>query len=76
MHRYPIHRADSPSKGIWTWDAEKSLPKPTIQFDQPTYRDFVCIVRLNAAVDTNIVLRNFFWGCDRVTLRSSHLFPE
>jgi hypothetical protein len=71
-----IHRADAPSKGIWTWDAEKSLPKPTIQFDQPIFRDFICVVRLDVSVDYSAVIKNFLWGCSRIVLRSNYRFPE
>lgn len=70
-----IHRADAPAEGLWTWEEGKSLPKPFVAFDPPLHRDIVCIVKLRPDVDYDAVLRNFYWGCDRVIFRSARRFP-
>jgi hypothetical protein len=71
-----IHRADAPAEGIWSWEEGKSLPKPSIRFDRPLHRDFVCVVKLSEAVEYGAVLKNFVWGCDRIIFRSNDRFPE
>jgi hypothetical protein len=71
-----IHRADAPAEGLWTWEEGKSLPKPHVPFERPLHRDFVCVVKLRAAVDTAAVLKNFFWGCDKVIFRSEFRFAD
>lgn len=70
-----IHRADAPAEGLWTWQEGSSLPKPFVPFDPPLHRDIVCVVRLHAAVDTDAVLHNFLWGCNKVIVRSAQRFP-
>lgn len=66
-----VHRADEPAEGMWQWDAAKNLPKPHVVFDRPIHRDFVCVVKLRAGVDADRVLRDFYWGYDKVVMRSS-----
>ena len=61
---------------LWTWEAGKSLPKPFVAFDPPLYRDIVCVVKLRATVDTADVLRNFYWGCDKVVVRATSRFAD
>ena len=71
-----IHRSDAPADGLWTWEESKSLPKPFVKFEPPLHRDFVCVVRLQANVDADEVLRHFFWGCDQIIVRSSLLYSQ
>jgi hypothetical protein len=71
-----IHRADAPAEGLWVWEEGKSLPKPFISFDPPLYRDIVCVVQLRPEVDTALILRDFYWGCNKVIFRSTLRFQE
>ena len=65
-----IHRADEPAEGMWTWDAQKSLPKSYASFDRPIHRDFICMVQLRDGVDLSAALETFYWGYDKVVMRS------
>lgn len=60
-----------PPEGLWTFDAVKHLSKPTIKFDRRLHRDFVCVVPLRDGIACDEILTNFYWGCDKVVVRSS-----
>ncbi len=59
-----------PPEGLWTYDAVKHLSKPTIEFDRRLHRDFVCVVPLRNDIACDEILSNFFWGYDKVVVRS------
>lgn len=63
-----------PPEGLWTFDSAKHLPKNSVGFDREVFRDFVCVVKLDQAVDTDMVLKRFFWGYDKIVDRSSWKF--
>ena len=69
-----IHRADAPSRHLWTWDEKTSLPKPDVTFSETLYRDFVCVVKLREEVDCRHILDNFFWGYDKIAFTSSYRY--
>jgi hypothetical protein len=68
-----IHRADAAPEGLFMWNHE-CLPKPFVNFDAPLHRDIVCVIKLNPKVDTDAILRDFRWKCDKVIFRSMSKF--
>ena len=60
--------------GLWSYEPEKHLPKPSVTFDKVLHRDFVCVVKLDAAVDCDALLANFSWGFDKIVERATWAF--
>lgn len=71
-----IHSAAQtvPPEGLWTYDADKHLPKKRSSFDRELFRDFVCVVKLSADVDLDGILSKYYWGFDKIVDRSSWAF--
>ena len=53
--------ADAPNE-VWRWDALRALPRPRVTFDSVLYRDIVCVVALNDAVDSVAKLLAYTFG--------------
>lgn len=60
-----------PDTGLWTYDVDKHLPKPTIEFDRPLHRDFVCVVPTREGVPVDDILSKFYWGYDKIVHRAT-----
>jgi hypothetical protein len=56
-----IVAADAPNE-VWRWDALRALPRPRVTFDPVLYRDIVCVVALNDAVDPVAKLLPYTFG--------------
>jgi hypothetical protein len=57
--------ADAPNE-IWRWEALRALPRPRVTFDPLLYRDIVCVVALNDAVDPVAKLRSYSFAQQQV----------
>ena len=60
-----IVAAEAPNE-VWRWEALRSLPRRRVTFDPVLYRDFVCVVALNDAVDPVAKLRSYTFGQQKV----------